>query len=335
MVVAAPFPGQAGEQQAYYALVGQHPADSGFRPCSRARRPTTSSGGSSPGCRRSGRVRDDRHRASSSSAWRSRRRCPGCGASCRSWPSGDVHKIQDNRYGGNVGGLARDINAAIERFTHAPTQRSDIAGKDLNAILGPSGGSTFDLPAADSAFAARRRPPSRRRRRQLRAAAAVAGVSRRRRCPASPLPRSQLSAPAAVQRLRRSASAAAAVDRRWRLPRSRATCRCREPPRRPSWGPPPSPTSAIRRRTRASASPERRRSDAGRPLRSRRGRRGALPPHLRRLHRQEARLRRVDGRPDARQVPAEAARQQGEPGRRSTTAARSASASTSRTARRR
>ena len=66
--------------------------------------------------------------------------------------SGDIHKIQDTSYGGNVGGLARDINAAIERFTHAPTQRSDIAGKDLNAILGPSGGSTFDLPATDSAF---------------------------------------------------------------------------------------------------------------------------------------------------------------------------------------
>ena len=66
--------------------------------------------------------------------------------------SGDIHKIEDTRYGGNVGGLARDVNAAIERFTHAPTQRSDIAGKDLNAILGPSGGSTFDLPAADSAF---------------------------------------------------------------------------------------------------------------------------------------------------------------------------------------
>src|SRR5262249_40240592 len=30
IVVAAPFPGQAGEQQAYYALVGQHPANSGL-----------------------------------------------------------------------------------------------------------------------------------------------------------------------------------------------------------------------------------------------------------------------------------------------------------------
>jgi len=30
IVVAAPFPGQAGEQQAYYALIGEHPANSGL-----------------------------------------------------------------------------------------------------------------------------------------------------------------------------------------------------------------------------------------------------------------------------------------------------------------
>ena len=57
-------------------------------------------------------------------------------ASCSSWRAARSHKIQDSRYGGKFGGLARDINAAIERFTHAPTQRSDMAGKDLNAILG-------------------------------------------------------------------------------------------------------------------------------------------------------------------------------------------------------
>ena len=37
IVVAAPFPGQAGEQQAYYALVGQHPANSGHRDAVRER----------------------------------------------------------------------------------------------------------------------------------------------------------------------------------------------------------------------------------------------------------------------------------------------------------
>src|SRR5262249_37432894 len=31
LVVAAPFPGQAGEQQAYYALGGQHPATGGLK----------------------------------------------------------------------------------------------------------------------------------------------------------------------------------------------------------------------------------------------------------------------------------------------------------------
>jgi hypothetical protein len=153
IVVAAPFPGQAGEQQAYYALVGQHPADSGFTALVQ-------------------------NATSDDLKWGQFHWLPLLGAvlgmifiglflqrleidaplarlrrELQKLSSGDVHKIQDNRYGGKVGGLARDINAAIERFTHAPTQRSDIAGKDLNAILGPSGASTFDLPAADSAFA--------------------------------------------------------------------------------------------------------------------------------------------------------------------------------------
>ena len=37
IVVAAPFPGQAGEQQAYYALIGQHPAEQRFHGAVRER----------------------------------------------------------------------------------------------------------------------------------------------------------------------------------------------------------------------------------------------------------------------------------------------------------
>ena len=42
----------------------------------------------------------------------------------------------------------------MERYTHAPAAPSEMAGQDLNAILGgkPVGGSTFDLPSKDSAF---------------------------------------------------------------------------------------------------------------------------------------------------------------------------------------
>jgi hypothetical protein len=152
IVVAAPFPGQAGEQQAYYALVGEHPASNGITALFANATSDDLKWGQFPWLKLAAgmfgaiflglalqRMEHD------SPIGRLRREL-------QKLASGDVHKIQDSSYGGKVGGLARDINAAVERFTHAPTQRSDIAGKDLNAILGPSGGSTFDLPAADSAF---------------------------------------------------------------------------------------------------------------------------------------------------------------------------------------
>jgi hypothetical protein len=152
IVVAAPFPGQAGEQQAYYALVGQHPANSGLAALFANATSDDLKWGQFPWLQLAGgtflmigiglflqRLEVE------SPLGRLRREI-------QKVASGDIPKIQDSHYGGKVGGLARDINAAIEHFTHAPTQRSEIAGKDLNAILGPSGGSTFDLPAADSAF---------------------------------------------------------------------------------------------------------------------------------------------------------------------------------------
>jgi hypothetical protein len=153
IVVAAPFPGQAGEQQAYYALIGEHPASSGIAALFANATSDDLKWGQFPWLALIGgmfaaiflglafqRLEVDTPIA------RLRREL-------QKLASGDLQKVQDSNYGGKVGGLARDINAAIERFTHAPTQRSDLAGKDLNAILGPSGGSTFDLPAADSAFA--------------------------------------------------------------------------------------------------------------------------------------------------------------------------------------
>ena len=153
IVVAAPFPGQAGEQQSYYALIGEHPANSGIAALFANATSDDLKWGQFPWLSLAGgmfaaifvglflqRLEHD------SPIGRLRREL-------QKLASGDVHKVQDSSYGGKVGGLARDINAAIERFTHAPTQRSEVAGKDLNAILGPSGGSTFDLPASDSAFA--------------------------------------------------------------------------------------------------------------------------------------------------------------------------------------
>ena len=152
LAVAAPFPGQAGEQQAYYALLGMQPAKNDLGALLSNVSSNDLKWGNFPWVPVAlvtfamiavglilqrveveaplGRLRRELQKLA----------------------AGDIHKIDDHRYRGKYGGLARDVNAAVERFTHAPGARSEMAGKDLNAILGPSGGSTFDLPSAGSAF---------------------------------------------------------------------------------------------------------------------------------------------------------------------------------------
>jgi hypothetical protein len=60
-----------------------------------------------------------------------------------------VQKIEDTKYGGKLGGIARDINAAIEHFTHAPLPKSETARKDISSILDPKAvsadGKSFDV----------------------------------------------------------------------------------------------------------------------------------------------------------------------------------------------
>jgi hypothetical protein len=160
LIVAAPFPGQAGEQQAYYALIGVQPAKSDLGALLANVSSSDLKWGQFPWVPLAlvtfamiaiglvlqqvevdvplGKLRRELQKLA----------------------AGDLHKVDDRRYGGKIGGLARDMNAALERFTHAPTARSEMAGKDLNAILGPSGGSTFDLPAAGSAFSGQTPAPA-------------------------------------------------------------------------------------------------------------------------------------------------------------------------------
>jgi hypothetical protein len=151
MAVAAPFPGQAGEQQAYYALIGVQPANV-----------NSLLGGTTSDDLKWGHfpwiplvlglfaivaVGIALQRMEIEAPLKKLRR------ELQRLANGDLPRIDDRRYSGHIGGLARDVNAAVERFTHAPAPRSEATGKDLNAILGPAGGSTFDLPTTDSAFA--------------------------------------------------------------------------------------------------------------------------------------------------------------------------------------
>ena len=63
----------------------------------------------------------------------------------------EIQKIDDTKYGGKLGGVARDINATVERFTHAAPPKSETAKKDIGAILdrgGSADGQSFDVSRA-------------------------------------------------------------------------------------------------------------------------------------------------------------------------------------------
>jgi hypothetical protein len=159
LAVVAPFPGQAGEQQAYYALVGVQPAKTDLASLIGNASSDDLKWSNFPwielllGMGAAIALGLALQRMEVETPLRKLRR------DLQKLASGDLHKIDDTRYGGHIGGLARDVNATLERFTHAPAPRSETAGKDLGAILGPSGGSTFDLPGGDSAFSASPPPP--------------------------------------------------------------------------------------------------------------------------------------------------------------------------------
>ena len=63
---------------------------------------------------------------------------------------GEIQKLDDHAFPGKFGGIARDVNAAMERFTLASPPKSETARKDLDAILGSGPpaepASVFDLP---------------------------------------------------------------------------------------------------------------------------------------------------------------------------------------------
>lgn len=76
----------------------------------------------------------------------------------------EVLKIEDTKYGGKLGGIARDINATVEHFTHAPLPKTETAKKDIAAILDPKAaasadGKTFDVTAPPPAPAKAAPPP--------------------------------------------------------------------------------------------------------------------------------------------------------------------------------
>jgi Double sensory domain of two-component sensor kinase len=158
LVVAAPFPGQASEQQAYYALIGVQPAKSDLAALLANVRASDLKWGVFPwiplvlltfAMIAVGLVLQ---RLEVEEPLKKLRR------ELQRLASGDITRIDDARYGGRIGGLARDVNAAIEHFTLGPAGRPEPGAKAPGAPLAPAGGKTFDLPPPAPSFGAP--PPS-------------------------------------------------------------------------------------------------------------------------------------------------------------------------------
>ena len=70
----------------------------------------------------------------------------------------ELLKLDDTKYSGKLGGIARDINATVEHFTHAPMPKSETAKKDISAILdaksASADGKSFDVSQPPPAKAA-------------------------------------------------------------------------------------------------------------------------------------------------------------------------------------
>lgn len=154
LAVAAPFAGQASQQEAYYVLIGKpEPASNPLQLLSN----TTA---------------DDLRWGTfpwpglilglalilGVGLWLQRnemeRPLSNLRAEVQRLARGDLQKLRDTDYAGKFGGIARDVNATIERFTHAPIVRSGDSGK--KDISSPGGyipeGKAFDLSAAGSHF---------------------------------------------------------------------------------------------------------------------------------------------------------------------------------------
>jgi hypothetical protein len=156
LAVAAPFPGQASQQQAYYVLIGKKPARSDLGSLLASTSARDLKWGSFPwiplvltilGVVVMGlllqRLEVDRPIQKMRAELRSLIRLDGA-------------KLNDHKYGGGFGGIARDMNAALEHVSLALSGAHPLGGGTLGGDM-PEPASAF---SAESHFAQAPRPTS-------------------------------------------------------------------------------------------------------------------------------------------------------------------------------
>lgn len=135
LAVVAPFPGQASQQEAYYALIGKKPIEADLKSLLANTTTKDLKWGDFPWVQLVGGIGLVIaigilffNRELDSPAKRLR-------GELGQLARGEIQRLRDSNYGGKFGGIARDVNAAVEHYTHAPAAPAPMASKDLNAIL--------------------------------------------------------------------------------------------------------------------------------------------------------------------------------------------------------
>lgn len=154
LAVAAAFPGQASQQQGYYVLIGKKPAKADLQSLLASTSARHLKWGSFPWIPLVGSILGvvliglflQRLEVESPIA---RMR-----AELRTVARGEAMKLDDHRYSGGFGGIARDVNAAVEHYAMASGMSGAVAAPAVGAgpvADGPGGaGNAF---GRDSAFA--------------------------------------------------------------------------------------------------------------------------------------------------------------------------------------
>jgi hypothetical protein len=147
LAVAAAFPGQVSQQQGYYVLIGKKPAKADLQSLLANTSARDLKWGKFPwiplvlavlGAIAIGLLLQRFEVEAPIARMR---------AELRTLARGEAVKLDDHKYVGRFGGIARDVNAAVEHYAMAASMPGGIPGTGTKAVHG-------DAPAHDSTFAA-------------------------------------------------------------------------------------------------------------------------------------------------------------------------------------
>ncbi|MBC8132403.1 MAG: hypothetical protein H7X95_05425, partial [Deltaproteobacteria bacterium] len=146
LAVAAAFPGQAAQQQGYYVLIGKKPAKADLQSLLANTSARHLKWGSFPWIPLGGSILAMIAIGLFLQRLEVEAPIKRMRAELRTVARGEAMKLDDHRYGGGFGGIARDTNAAIEHYAMASSLSGSIAAPGAAGVAG-------DAPAAGSAFA--------------------------------------------------------------------------------------------------------------------------------------------------------------------------------------